>query len=87
MGEECRNCRFSKTYGETLACRRYPPHGAGSSAEQPEVHPTDWCGEWFRMRPNDALPVPKAPSPKPTLSYGRAKAMIVESGTSRNKLG
>lgn len=48
MGDTCKDCHYSKTWGDSLHCRRYPPMGAH---EQPEVHPTDWCGEFRPMRP------------------------------------
>jgi hypothetical protein len=77
MAEECRNCRFSRTMGSELACRRYPPtllreHRHG---HYPLVGPDWWCGEWLAMRPGAGLPAEIAPSPRSpgvTMQPGRA---------------
>lgn len=41
--ENCDTCRFSKAFGGSLRCRRFPPH---SGNYFPRVDYDDWCGEF-----------------------------------------
>lgn len=62
--EACRNCRFSKTEGPALLCRRYPP--TATDGTFPHMAPGDWCGEWLAMRRGAGLPAGIAPRPAPS---------------------
>ena len=64
MDEYCGNCRFggkeaknSLIAGDIRLCRRYPPTVVVIDEEEesyfPEIHETDWCGEW-QPKPDEA---------------------------------
>lgn len=68
--DACRLCRFSKTYGAALRCRRYPPQAAAVSIHRvgsldfPQVQPDEWCGEFMGRRPGTSLPAKTGPGPQ-----------------------
>lgn len=80
MGEQCRNCRFSKSGGFSgfLICRRYPPTKDKAVRPEPSRYPDVaadwWCGEWMSMRPNAGLP-PEIVPPKPEAPARRRLAL------------
>lgn len=57
--EQCNNCIFYKSYGDSGECRRYPPQRHTAQAQLhsgekyldsrsnfPNVSPAEWCGEF-----------------------------------------
>ncbi len=68
QGQRCGDCRYSKVRSSFIICRRFPPDHSkvGEHSAFPRIHQDDWCGEFYRRRPNDHTTHEPAPPNPPS---------------------